>query len=109
MKKIAQICLIALLILSLLPVPAQGAFDFKSGPNVDLGSGYYPGDLDGSGQVDNKDVEYLLWHTLFPKDFPIRSNVDFDKNRQIDNKDVEYLLWHTLFPGDYPLMDPIPE
>lgn len=109
MKKITGICLVLLLVLSLLPLSAQGASHFRSDPDVNLGSGHYPGDIDGSGQVDNKDVEYLLWYTLFPKEFPIIDNADYDKNGRVDNKDVEYLLWHTLFPGDYPLMDPIPE
>ena len=29
------------------------------------------GDFSGDGSVDNLDVEYLLWHTLFPDDFPL--------------------------------------
>jgi hypothetical protein len=29
------------------------------------------GDLDGNGTTDNKDVEYLLWHTLFPDTYPL--------------------------------------
>ena len=61
------------------------------------------GDFDGNGGVDNKDVEYLLWHTLFPDSYPVGKNADFDGNGNIDNKDVEYLLWHTLFPGSYPI------
>ena len=61
------------------------------------------GDFDGNGGVDNKDVEYLLWHTLFPDSYPVGKNADFDGNGSIDNKDVEYLLWHTLFPGSYPI------
>lgn len=62
------------------------------------------GDMDQSGIVDNKDVETLLWHTLFPEDYPINGNADFDGNGVVDNKDVETLLWHTLFPEDYPLI-----
>lgn len=61
------------------------------------------GDLNGDGSVDNKDVEYLLWHTLFPGSYPITGFVDFDNNGVVNNKDVEYLLWHTLFPDSYPL------
>ena len=29
------------------------------------------GDLDENGNVDNRDVEYLLWYTLFPEDYPL--------------------------------------
>lgn len=65
---------------------------------------YKPGDLEVDGFVDNKDVEYLLWHTLYPEDYPLPGNGDFDDSDSIDNKDVEYLLWHTLFPEDYPLV-----
>ena len=64
---------------------------------------YKPGDLEVDGFVDNKDVEYLLWHTLYPEDYPLPGNGDYDNNSSVDNKDVEYLLWHTLFPEDYPL------
>ena len=61
------------------------------------------GDLDGNGTTDNKDVEYLLWHTLFPDSYPITQNADYNGDSKVDNKDVEYLLWHTLFPDTYPL------
>lgn len=62
------------------------------------------GDLDGDGSINNKDVEYLLWHTLFPDSYPIAGFADFDGNGFVNNKDVEYLLWHTLFPDSYPLI-----
>lgn len=61
------------------------------------------GDLDGDESISNKDVEYLLWYTLFPEEFSINQDADFDGDGYVDNKDVEYLLWHTLFPEDYPL------
>ena len=61
------------------------------------------GDLTGDNAVNNKDVEYLLWHTLFPDTYPVSASVDFDGDGKVNNKDVEYLLWHTLFPGSYPL------
>lgn len=61
------------------------------------------GDLDGVEGVDNRDVEYLLWHTLFPEDYPLTKNADFTGDGCVDNQDVEYLLWHTLFPDEYPL------
>ena len=62
------------------------------------------GDMDGNQSVDNNDVAYLLWHTLFPEDYPVSPELgDLDSNGVIDNLDVEYLLWHTLFPEDYPI------
>ena len=63
------------------------------------------GDLNQDGVVDNLDVEYLLWVTLFPEDYTVSQNADFDRNGTLDNQDVEYLLWHTLFPTDYPLSE----
>ena len=64
---------------------------------------YTPGDMDCDGVVDNRDVEYLLWYTLFPEDYPLLVEADYDANGAVDNLDVEYLLWHTLFPEDYPV------
>lgn len=61
------------------------------------------GDLNNDGGIDNADVAYLLWYTLFPDDYPISGNADFNGDGNIDNADVAYLLWHTLFPEDYPL------
>lgn len=61
------------------------------------------GDLNDDGSVDNLDVEYLLWHTLFPDDYTLNQDGDFTGDGSVDNLDVEYLLWHTLFPDDYPL------
>lgn len=62
------------------------------------------GDLDENGSVDNRDVEFLLWYTLFPEEYPMSGDGDFDQNGSVDNRDVEYLLWHTLFPDEYPLI-----
>lgn len=62
-----------------------------------------PGDIDGNNSVDNQDVEYLLWHTLFPGDYALTVDADFNEDETIDNQDVELLLWHTLYPDDYPL------
>lgn len=61
------------------------------------------GDLNEDGMVNNLDVEYLLWHTLFPEDYPIFMSGDFNDDGIVNNQDVEYLLWHTLFPEDYPV------
>ncbi len=61
------------------------------------------GDLDGDGKVNDADVEYLLWHLLFPDIYPVDGDVDFNKDGKVNDMDVEYLLWHLLFPDIYPL------
>ena len=62
-----------------------------------------PGDFNGDDLVTDKDAIYLLWHTLFPADYPLPSDADFNGDGLITDKDAIYLLWHTLFPADYPL------
>lgn len=61
------------------------------------------GDFNGDYEINNQDVEYLLWHTLFPDTYPVQTNADFNNDGQVSNLDVEYLLWHTLFPETYPV------
>ena len=62
-----------------------------------------PGDFTNDDLVTNADVSYLLWHTLFPADYPLNNDADFTSDGAVTNADVSYLLWHTLFPADYPL------
>lgn len=62
-----------------------------------------PGDITADGQVNNDDVVLLLWHTLFPEEYPITVSGDLNKDTEINNDDVVLLLWHTLFPDEYPL------
>lgn len=89
MKRLLTLCLLLLLLaLCIVPVLADGPL---------------PGDLDTNGSIDNQDVEFLLWHTLFPEEYPLAADADFDKNGAVDNQDVEFLLWHTLFPEEYSL------
>jgi len=64
---------------------------------------YVIGDFDNDKDIDNKDVEYLLWHTLFPDSYPVSQAGDLTGDGNVNNKDVEYLLWYTLFPDSYPL------
>lgn len=61
------------------------------------------GDFNGDNEVNNLDVEYLLWHTLFPDSYPVQFIADFNNDGEVNNLDVEYLLWHTLFPETYPV------
>ena len=65
-----------------------------------------PGDFTGDNLVTNEDVSYLLWHTLFPNDYPLPSDADFTGDGVVTNEDVSQLLWHSLFPNDYPLYIP---
>ena len=67
------------------------------------GTLWIPGDMNGDFAVNNLDVEYLLWYTLYPEDYPLLSDSDFTGDGAVNNLDVEYLLWHTLYPEDYPL------
>ena len=62
-----------------------------------------PGDFTGDKVVDNEDVIYLLWHTMFPDGYPLTASGDVNGDGKVDNEDVIYLLWHTMFPGGYPL------
>lgn len=62
-----------------------------------------PGDMDGSGVVDDSDVAQLLWYSLFPDDYAVSGNADVNADGAVDDGDVAYLLWHTLFPENYPL------
>ena len=87
-------------------IPATGIHNYIDGVCENCGEEelkWQLGDLDHDGDIDNNDVEYLLWYTLFPEDYPIEDFADFDHSGEVDNKDVEYLLWYTLFPEDYPL------
>ena len=62
------------------------------------------GDFTGDGAVTDADVIYLLWHTVFPEDYPLNGKwADFDDSGSVTDADVIYLLWHTVFPEDYPL------
>lgn len=62
-----------------------------------------PGDLNGDDRVSNEDVVKLLWHTLFPEEFPLDVSGDLNGDDKVSNEDVVKLLWHTLFPDEFPL------
>ncbi len=71
---------------------------------VELPKLFLIGDVNLDGEVTNDDVVLLLWHTLFPEDYPLEGDLDFSRDGNIDNSDVVTLLWHSLFPEDYPLI-----
>ena len=96
-KRIFTCLLVAILLFSAICVPVSA--DWESDLDTE-GTGIL-GDFDYSGAIDNRDVEYLLWHTLFPDDYPLFGSGEMDGTPGIDNRDVEYLLWHTLMPTDY--------
>ena len=81
--------------------------DFNLGAPEVIGPYNYLASLRGDYNLDNQanseDVIYLLWHTMFPKDYPLISRGDFTRDNQVNNEDVIYLLWHTMFPESYPL------
>ena len=97
-KKILSLLLVLVWLVCLICMPVTAE-------TADSRATHQLGDFDNNGVVDNRDVEYLLWHTLFPEDYPLSVAGDFDHSQQVDNKDVEYLLWHTLYPSDYPLTE----
>ena len=65
---------------------------------------YLPGDLNGDGKVTDEDATYLLMHTFYPEDYPVRQDCDFNHDGEITDEDASYLLYYTFFPDDYPLI-----
>ena len=63
------------------------------------------GDFTGDDAVNNEDVIYLLWHTMFPESYPVEAPADFTEDGKVNSEDVIYLLWHTMFPESYPLTE----
>ena len=62
-----------------------------------------PGDITGDTALNNDDVVLLMWHVLFPEQYPVNANCDINSDNTINNDDVVYLMWHVLFPEQYPL------
>ena len=62
-----------------------------------------PGDLNLDGTVTEADAIYLVWHSLFPVQYPAGTDADLDGSGKADAADAVQLLWHTLFPDTYPL------
>jgi len=64
---------------------------------------YHIGDVTCDGEINNADVVRLLWHTLFPGEYPVKWSMDLTKDTAVNNEDVVSLLWYMLFPEEYPL------
>lgn len=70
---------------------------------VTYDSALTPGDMDGSGGVNEDDAIYLLRHVIFPADYPIMGDGDHNGDGAVNEDDAIYLLRHVIFPEDYPL------
>ena len=83
--------------------------NYKENHNLDNGvcvCGYFTyikGDVNNDGIVDDADVEYLLYYTIFPDEWPVNQPIDFNGDGAEDDADAEYLLYYTIFPEDNPL------
>ena len=61
------------------------------------------GDIDGDGEITSDDATYLLYHTLYPEEYPVTQDCDFNGDGDVNSDDATYLLYHTLYPEEYPL------
>lgn len=62
------------------------------------------GDVDGDGFLTENDPQYLIWHTLFPKMYPLSdAKADYNSDGDITDADAVLLLWYILFPDKYPI------
>ena len=97
LRRIAGLLLALALLLVCVPVGAPEGQAASTGEAI-------MGDLNDDGLVTDADVIYLLWHTVFPEDYPVGDKfVDFNNDSLVTDADVIWLLWHTVFPEDYPL------
>lgn len=62
-----------------------------------------PYDYNQDEAVNDLDAVYLLWHALFPLEYPIVQKGDFDGDNHVNETDATYFFWHFLFPEMYPL------
>ncbi len=62
-----------------------------------------PGDMNSDNTINNDDVIALMWHNLFPSQYPLTANTDINHDGTVNNDDVILLMWHNLFPDSYPL------
>ena len=89
------------------PVEPTGEHSYVDGNCEHCGKQEWKtGDLTHDGNVDEGDVEALLWHILFPESYPLEEFPDYNHDGNVDEGDVETLLWHVLFPEMHPLRKP---
>ena len=89
------------------PVEPTGEHSYVDGKCEHCGKQEWKtGDLTHDGNVDEGDVEALLWHILFPESYPLEEFPDYNHDGTVDEGDVETLLWHVLFPEMHPLRKP---
>lgn len=61
------------------------------------------GDLTGDGAVTRDDAIYVLYHSMYPEQYPANQDADFDEDGNVDREDAIYLLYHSMYPEQYPL------
>lgn len=65
---------------------------------------YIVGDLNDDDEVTDSDAIYLMYHTFFPEDYPVKQDCDFDGDGEVTDNDAIYLMYHTFFPDEYPIV-----
>ena len=73
------------------------------GPDPVVPPAALPGDMNSDNTINNDDVIALMWHNLFPSQYPLTANTDINHDGTVNNDDVILLMWHNLFPDSYPL------
>lgn len=61
------------------------------------------GDINKDGNLNDRDVIYLLRHILFPELYPFSGTTDMNGDGEFNDRDAVYLLRHILFPELFPL------
>ena len=62
-----------------------------------------PGDVNGDGDVTDRDAIHLLYHTFYPEEYPLEQDGDLNGDGDVTDADAVYLLYHTFYPAEYPL------
>lgn len=54
-------------------------------------------DVNGDGILSESDAIYLIWHTLFPLEYPLEQNIaDINDDGKVTDADAVELLWYAL-------------
>lgn len=105
-KRLLVLLAAVLLLASLVGMTALAEQADPPAP-VDEPACYEHGDVNGDGDVDNRDAIYTLFHTipLFAQEYPIDQDCDFNEDTSVDNRDAIYLLFATIpmFQDQYKL------